>query len=88
MTKLESMESQGVVRSIHQFRTISPGLEQAFEKTIGSYLEKVNLPSRKDIAELAATLQRVEGKLDRLLPAKAAAALAAVTRLPRTRRSR
>ena len=82
-----SMESQEAVRSMHQFRTVSLGLEQAFEKAIGGYLEKVNLPSRKDIAELAATLQRVEGKLDRLLPAEAAAEAAAVPRPPRTRRS-
>jgi hypothetical protein len=79
-----SMESQEVVRSLHQFRTVSLGLEQAFEKAIGSYLAKVNLPSRRDIADLAATLQRVEDKLDRLLPAQAGAA--PVPRPPRTRR--
>ena len=93
VTKLESsvnslvtgsMESQEVVRSLHQFRTVSLGLEQAFEKAIGSYLGKVNLPSRKDIADLATTLQRVEDKLDRLLPAQAGAA--PVPRPPRTRR--
>ena len=32
---------------------------------------KVNLPSRKDVSELAAALQRIEDKLDRLLPAGA-----------------
>ena len=93
VTKLESnvnslvtgsMESQEVVRSLHQFRTVSLGMEQAFEKAIGSYLSKVNLPSRMDIADLAATLQRIEDKLDRLLPAPPPAALA--PRPPRTRR--
>ena len=93
VTKLESnvnslvtgsMESQEVVRSLHQFRTVSLGMEQAFEKAIGSYLSKVNLPSRKDIADLAATLQRIEDKLDRLLPASAAAP--AAPRPARTRR--
>ena len=92
VTKLESnvnslvtgsMESQEVVRSLHQFRTVSLGMEQAFEKAIGSYLARVNLPSRKDVSELAAALQRVEDKLDRLLPASAASA---VPRPPRTRR--
>ena len=92
VTKLESnvnslvtgsMESQEVVRSLHQFRTVSLGMEQAFEKAIGSYLSKVNLPSRKDIADLAATLQRIEDKLDRCC---CAAATALAPRPPRTRR--
>ena len=48
---------------------LSLGLQQAFEKAIGSYLAKLNLPSRKDVSELAAALQRIEDKLDRLLPA-------------------
>ncbi|MDM0108765.1 hypothetical protein QTH97_27735 [Variovorax sp. J22R24] len=78
-----SMDSQEVMRSLHQFSTVSLGLERAFEKAIGNYLAKVNLPSRKDIAELATTLQRVEDKLDRLLPATEAAA---VPRPARTRR--
>ena len=92
VTKLESnvnslvtgsMESQEVVRSLHQFRTVSLGMEQAFEKAIGSYLAKVNLPSRKDVSELAAALQRIEDKVDRLLPAGAAAPT-----LPRPARTR
>jgi hypothetical protein len=78
-----SMDSQEVMRSLHQFSTVSLGLERAFEKAIGSYLAKVNLPSRKDIAELAATLQRVEDKLDRLLPANEGVA---APRPARTRR--
>jgi hypothetical protein len=81
LTKLESnvnslvtgsMDSQEVMRSVHQLSTVSLGLQHAFEKAIASYLAKVNLPSRKDVGELAATLQRIEDKLDRLLPASAA----------------
>jgi hypothetical protein len=92
LTKLEgnvnslvtgSMDSQELMRSVHQLSTISLGMQQAFEKAIGSYLAKVNLPSRKDVAELAETLRRVENKVDRLLPADAAAAL---PRPARTRR--
>ena len=82
LTKLESndnslvtgsMDSHEVMRSVHQLSTVSLGLQQAFEKAIGSYLAKVNLPSRKDVSELAAALQRIEDKVDRLLPAGAAA---------------
>jgi uncharacterized membrane protein YccC len=93
LTKLESnvnslvtggMDSQELVRSVHQLSSVSVGLQQAFEKAIGSYLAKVNLPSRKDVSELAAALQRIEDKLDRLLPASAAAP--ALPRPARTRR--
>jgi hypothetical protein len=92
LTKLESnvnslvtgsMDSQELMRSVHQLSTVSLGLQQAFEKAIGSYLAKVNLPSRKDVSELAATLQRIEDKLDRLLPASAVAPV-----LPRPARTR
>ena len=93
LTKLEtnvnslvtgSMDSHEVMRSVHQLSAVSLGLQQAFEKAIGSYLAKVNLPSRKDVGELAAALQRIEDKLDRLLPASAAAP--ALPRPARTRR--
>lgn len=82
MTKLEgnvntmaagSMESKELMGSLHQLSAVSLGLQQAFEKALGAYFAKINLPSRKDITELAATLQRVEDKLDRLLPAAASA---------------
>jgi hypothetical protein len=78
------MDSQEVVRSVHQLSNVSLGLQQAFEKAIGTYLARVNLPSRKDVAELGAALQRIEDKLDALAPAGAAAA--PVPRPARTRR--
>ena len=81
-----SMESKELMGSLHQLSAVSLGMQQAFEKAIGSYLGKVNLPSRKDVLELAAALQRVEDKLDRLLPKDAAAAQAAMPRPARTRR--
>jgi uncharacterized membrane protein YccC len=93
LTKLESdvnslvtgsMDSQEVMRTVHQLSTVSGGLQHAFEKAISAYLAKVNLPSRKDVSELAAALQRIEDKLDRLLPASAA--MPALPRPARTRR--
>ena len=36
---------------------------------IGGYLRRANLPSRKEVLELAESLRRIEDKLDRLLPA-------------------
>ena len=93
LTKLEgnvntlvtgSMDSQELMRSMHQLSTLSLGMQQAFEKAIGSYLARVNLPSRMDGGGLAAALQRVEAKRGRLLPASGAASGA--PRPARTRR--
>lgn len=81
-----SMESRELMGSLHQLSAVSLGMQQAFEKAIGSYLGKLNLPSRKDVLELAATLQRLEDKIERLLPANAGAEQAAVPRPARTRR--
>jgi hypothetical protein len=79
-----SMDSNDVMRSVHQLSTVSIGLQQAFEKAIGSYLAKVNLPSRKDITDLAEALQRIEDKVDRL--AQANAPSPSMPRPARTRR--
>ncbi|HUP06922.1 MAG TPA: hypothetical protein VMU47_07215 [Caldimonas sp.] len=78
-----SLDSRDLVRSVHQLSAVSTGLQQAFEKAIGSYLAKVNLPSRKDVAELAEALRRIEDKVDRLAPPDAAHAM---PRPARTRR--
>jgi hypothetical protein len=80
----DSMKSQEVARSLNQFSAVSLGMQQIFEKVVDGYLRRANLPSRKEVAELAQALERIEAKLDRLLPADA---LAAPERRPaRTRR--
>jgi hypothetical protein len=79
-----SMDSKDVMRSVHQLSTVSLGLQQAFEKAIGGYLAKVNLPSRKDVTELAEALQRIEDKVDRLAQPNAGAP--SMPRPARTRR--
>ncbi|MNY14413.1 hypothetical protein D3C86_1475890 [compost metagenome] len=91
LTKLEgevnalatgSTQSQEAVRSLHQFSSASQGVQQMVEKAIGAYLRRANLPSRKEMLELAQSLQRIEEKVDRLLPPQAPA----VPRPARTRR--
>jgi hypothetical protein len=77
-----SLGSQEVSRSLHQFSTVSLGMQQMLEKLIERYLQKANLPSRKEVAELAESLRRIEDKLDRLLPAEAAVPRPARTRKP------
>ncbi len=77
-----SMKSQEVARSLQQFSTVSLGMQQVLEKAIEAYLRRANLPSRKELSEMAETLQRIEHKVDRLLPAEALP----VPRPARTRR--
>jgi hypothetical protein len=79
-----SMKSQEVLQSLHQFSSVWLGMQQLFEKTVQDYLRHANLPSRKEVAELAVSLRRIEDKLDRLLPPEASALPA--PRPARTRR--
>lgn len=81
-----SLESQDVVRSMHQFSSASLGMQGMLERLLEAYLRKANLPSRKDIAAVAETLARVEEKLDRLLPATAPPSRPARTRRPAARK--
>jgi hypothetical protein len=80
----KAMESGEFAGALHQVATLSLGMQQAFEKAIGVYLKQLNLPSRKDITELAATLERVEAKLDELI--SAGTRESGEPRPPRTRR--
>ncbi|SMG59549.1 hypothetical protein [Paraburkholderia susongensis] len=79
-----SMQSQDVLQSLHQFSSVWLGMQQLFEKAVTDYLRHANLPSRKEVAKLAVSLQRIEDKLDRLLPQETAAPPA--PRPARTRR--
>lgn len=80
-----SLESQEVVRTLHDLSRFGLSMEQTLEKVVGAYLSKVNLPSRRDVAALAQALQRIEEKLDRLQPPDGAPGVPA-TRPARTRR--
>ena len=78
-----SMKSQQALQSLHQLSSVWLGMQQLFEKSVEDYLRRANLPSRKEVAELALSLRRIEDKLDRLLPPEALA-----TPLPRPARTR
>jgi len=78
-----TLQSQDVLRALHQYSTVSLGMQQLFEKALDSYLRRANLPSRKEVLELAESLRRIEDKLDSLVPKESASAL---PRPARTRR--
>ncbi|MFT3811807.1 MAG: poly(R)-hydroxyalkanoic acid synthase subunit PhaE [Acidovorax sp.] len=76
LTKLENdtnklttgaMHSPEVMRSLNQFATMNMGMQQVLEKVMDGYLRRANLPSRKEVADLADALQRIEAKLDQAL---------------------
>ncbi|MEO6747254.1 MAG: hypothetical protein ABIS28_04520 [Caldimonas sp.] len=79
-----SSKNEQIVSALHQFSSVTLGMEQLLEKVIGGYLRRANLPSRKEVLELAESLRRIEDKVDRLLPADAVIA-AGPPRPPRTR---
>jgi len=79
-----STKNEQIVSALHQFSSVTLGMEQLLEKVIGGYLRRANLPSRKEVLELAESLRRIEDKVDRLLPAEAVFA-AGPPRPPRTR---
>ncbi|CAM2185407.1 Poly(3-hydroxyalkanoate) polymerase subunit PhaE [Paraburkholderia sacchari] len=66
-----TLKSREVLQSLHQFSSVSLGMQQLFEKTLEEYLRRANLPSRRAVDELAVSLRRIEEKLDRLLPQEA-----------------
>src|SRR5262245_19115275 len=63
-----SMNSEQFARALHQFTQVSTGMQQTFEKVLDGYFKALRLPSQKDIAGLADRLQRLEDKIDMLLP--------------------
>ncbi len=63
-----AMDSSEFSSALHHMANLSLGMQQTFEKVLGTYLKRANLPSRTEVAELAQMLQRIEEKLDRLLP--------------------
>ena len=76
------LKSPEVMRTLRQSMAVSSGMQQAFEKLVEAYLNRVDPPSRQDLVALAESLQRIEEKLDRLLPAQEAGPRPARTRQP------
>jgi len=65
----QSLKSGEVNGALLQYSQMSTQMQKVMEVMLGKYLKTVNLPSRKEVMELTQTLQRIEDKLDRLMPA-------------------
>lgn len=79
-----NIDSKELGLVIDQYSKFSLGLQHLSQASLECLHKRMDLPSRSEIAVLAASLQRVEDKLDQLLPAPASAVI--VPRPPRTRR--
>ena len=76
------IEIDQVMKTLQQMSGLSLALRQAVELAMEGAYKRLNLPSSREFAEMQATLQRLEDKLDRLLVAQAVA----TPRPPRTRK--
>jgi hypothetical protein len=76
------LEIDQVVRGLHQLSSLSMGLRQIVESALESAYRRLNLPTGREFAEMSATLQRLEDKLDSLLAAQSRSKPPARTRKP------
>lgn len=92
LTKLENginqfaarkMESEEFAKTLNRFNKVSLNVQYTLDKSLACFFERLDLPSRTEVTALAAAVQRVEEKLERLLPDMTHEAL--VPRPPRTR---
>jgi hypothetical protein len=68
------MEIDQVMKALHQVSGLSLALRQAVEMAMEGAYKRLNLPTGREFAEMKATLQRLEDKLDSLLAAQPAVA--------------
>jgi hypothetical protein len=78
------MEIDQVVKTLHQLSSLTLVLRQAMELALDNFYKRLNLPTGREFAEMQATLQRLEDKIDSLLATEASAR--AAPRPPRTRK--
>jgi hypothetical protein len=67
----QGMKSQKMPQTLHQFFNSMLGMRHVLEEIVSWQFALLNLPTRKEVREIAEALQRVEDKLDRLLPEEA-----------------
>ncbi|MFT3802153.1 MAG: hypothetical protein QM766_13130 [Burkholderiaceae bacterium] len=63
-----TLKTPEAARSAQTLASMALSLQQFSDKAMSDHLRRLNIPSRKDVAELAESLVRIEGKLDQLLP--------------------
>lgn len=89
-TATKQMGSEEFAQALHAMAGVSTGIQQAVGQANGALLKELNLPSRNDLIDIGARLQRIEEAIEQLTqrlggvaPAPAAAPR---TMPPRTRK--
>lgn len=73
------LEIDQLLKTLHQVSGLSLALRQAVEMALDGFSKRLNLPTGREFAEMSATLERIEDKLDAL---HAAAAVAPARKRP------
>lgn len=60
------MGSEEFAQALHAMAGVSTGIQQALGKANGALLKELNLPSRNDLIEIGARLQRIEDAIEQL----------------------
>lgn len=63
------MQSEEMPRTLHQMTNAMLGMRHLYEQMEEQRAKLLDMPRRRDVAALAEALQRLEEKVDRLLPA-------------------
>lgn len=79
-----NIDSKELGSVIDQYSRVTLGLQHLSQTSLERLHKRMGLPSRAEVDALAASLRRVEDKLDQLLPAPTGTAIA--PQPPRTRR--
>lgn len=66
----QALRSDEVTQSMSRLSTAAVGLQSSWDAALARYFKTVNIATRTEVMEIAAALQRIEEKIDRLLPAE------------------
>jgi hypothetical protein len=78
----QNMESEQFSKALGTFLSASLGARHLFEEILAKLYQQADLPSRTEVTALAAAVQRIEDKLDMLLPTAPSTVRPARTRRP------
>lgn len=62
----KQMGSEEFAQALHAMAGVSTGIQQALGKANGALLKELNLPSRNDLIDIGARLQRIEDAIEQL----------------------
>jgi hypothetical protein len=78
----QNMESEQFSKALGAFLNASLGTRHLFDENLAKLYQHADLPSRTEVAALVAAVQRIEDKLDMLLPTTPSTVRPARTRRP------